>query len=303
LPRPRFCFTSTQPSALAAGALAAGDKVARRPLLMEIWRLANLAHLLAYASGVGPTRTARVCQYSVRLFVIPVAVAFGEHDGGQKLGMLSPAEVSELEELAENPDLASLLLYARLYDVVQQATHAKLSSVAWPVWGAALRDLRTSLEAIAHLHADRLPHIYVLVVRLVCVVTLSVNFFYIGAWAGYEYMHYDRLAETIVADTNGYKSAWNVGSMQVIVLWFSATLVCLVIAMLQLLQHVADAMQDPLGHDTRDIPVLSIVSNTARETLELVVKQGASAFADHGERVGALVRTAALTPHRAHVDP
>ena len=33
-----------------------------------------------------------------------------------------------------------------------------------------------------HNHADRLPHIYVIVVRLVVEVTLSINFFYIGAW-------------------------------------------------------------------------------------------------------------------------
>ena len=67
------------------------DPERRKALLLECWRTANLFHVATYLLADRTRKT-----YSWEGFLIPVSSAFGEYDGGEKLGMLRRWEIAAL---------------------------------------------------------------------------------------------------------------------------------------------------------------------------------------------------------------
>ena len=68
-----------------------GDQSGGRELLLDIWRSLNLMHLCTYCLA-----DEKRIVYSFDAFLIPVAEAFGPHDGHEQLGMFRRAELSGL---------------------------------------------------------------------------------------------------------------------------------------------------------------------------------------------------------------
>ena len=147
---------------LAVGTI--GDKPNRRPLLLEIWRYANLVHLTSY-SGLTQLRRSPASLYTLEHFILPVATAFGEHDDESHQGMLTSEELEELrawenDDELEGTHFANSMFCAKLYGIVQSSLAHNLTSANWPVWGAALRHMRDASGAIPTFHSDRIPWIY-----------------------------------------------------------------------------------------------------------------------------------------------
>jgi hypothetical protein len=77
--------------AMAVGSM--GDKPEATGLLLDVWRSANIVHLSCYALG----DKARAV-YSFDGFVIPVAHAFGMHDGEERQGMFKQGELDLINQ-------------------------------------------------------------------------------------------------------------------------------------------------------------------------------------------------------------
>ena len=63
----------------------------RHKIRLEFWRVVNLLHAASYVLADKSRNT-----YNFDHFLVPVAAAFGEYDGKEKLGMLRRAELSAL---------------------------------------------------------------------------------------------------------------------------------------------------------------------------------------------------------------
>ena len=68
--------------------------------------------------------------------------------------------------------LAAHLYSLRLYRVVQAALEAEMSSVAWPVWGSALANLRHAAHDVERRGLYRLPILYRHSVQLLVHLTI-----------------------------------------------------------------------------------------------------------------------------------
>ena len=79
-------------SALACGTIHPENRQAR----LEFWRCANLFHAVSYVLA-DRQRSA----YSFEGFLVPVAEAFGEHDGRDKMGMLRRVELEAFEQVTD----------------------------------------------------------------------------------------------------------------------------------------------------------------------------------------------------------
>lgn len=90
-------------------------------------------------------------------FLEPVAEAFGEHDGAEKLGMMRRSELeyiaqqglrrvsTELTDVSRRSDVRSpaatahTFYWVKMWRTVDWAVKRGYTSVAWPVWGAHLQ--------------------------------------------------------------------------------------------------------------------------------------------------------------------
>lgn len=160
---------------LAIGTI--GNRPHATAVLMEFWRTLNLVHITAYESKDSTGL------FSFRNFVLPTASAFGY----EEFGMLTRAEVEQIEGFAGNRRSGSLyhyLLFSRLYRLAQTAIAEQYTSAAWPVWQSALAPLREASERLMHHATFRVPEIYVMCVGCVAFFTLWVDFFMLATGVG-----------------------------------------------------------------------------------------------------------------------
>ena len=153
------------------------------------------------------------------------------------------------------PALAMNFYSLRLYRVIQEALERKMSSVAWPVWGTAISNLRTASHKVEERGLYRLPILYRHSVGIVIHLTIIYDVFVLGTVVG-RLFHED------------YAYAW------VSTLFATVTMVVLVVVM-TLVMGASEDMERPLGSKPLSLPGLSNVSGTAEVTLNMVTPANA----------------------------
>lgn len=99
--------------------------------------------------------------------------------------------------------LASAFYALRLYRVVQAALEHKMSSVAWPVWGATLSELHRAANDVERRGLYRLPVLFRHSVQLVVYVTIVYDVFVLGTVVGrlfhqdYNYAWFSTICATL----------------------------------------------------------------------------------------------------------
>lgn len=261
------------------------DQERRKALLLECWRTANLFHVVTYLLSDRTRQT-----YSWDGFLLPVSRAFGEYDGGEKLGMLRrwelealTASIAEYDELpsptptrksrrrasslkSSSSELSKIhgsvqskeavlfdVLHMRLYKLVRQLLARKLTTVAWPVWHNLLTSLTSSSCKIQKCGIFRKPRVYREAVQIVCQAAVAGDAVVLAAKMGEGF-------RTVGADT--WPAAIVAGFVQ---LALTTSLAILINACLM--------MEVPLGDSLIDMPGLSYVASAAEESLRLVVSK------------------------------
>ena len=109
--------------ALAVGQL--GDRPVNRPLLIELWRAANLVHVATFVLA----DKARAV-YSFENFVLPVSEAFGEWNGADRRGMFT---AEELRMVSHSQDVFEALAHKGVAAamVLHQHNAASTIQAAW----------------------------------------------------------------------------------------------------------------------------------------------------------------------------
>ena len=267
---------------LAAGTMDGGPRA--QQLQMDIWRSANLMHLAAYtlsdkASAFeepikrGGTHDPKRI-YSIDSFVIPVASAYGstDTDAGGWRGMLREQELEHLSSFVERDDStkanqlsnsrgdvrsrASFIDSAfsvRLIRLAEYAIEQKLTTAAWPVWGAAIRNHREATSALFRRALPRVRTLYRECVGLVVTLALVADALTLGPKVG-----------LIVA--NRMPNAWVVAT-------FAGVFLASVVLTVRVLISFCQNLERPIGSDPTDLPVLSYVMAAAEISLKQIRQQ------------------------------
>jgi len=299
--------------------------------LIDLWRAVNLVHLATYCLA-----DKRRDIYSFDNFLLPVAEAFGPHDGAQQIGMFRRSELRGLgkEHLISSGapqagaascesgsvgdgcdprdedeyDLSATHLQAathaeraddlmgdvrgnvrsdaalvyqfysgRMYRVVRDCIKAKLTSMAGPVWGAALAGVRTASEEVQHRALYRMPKVYQMSVQVVLFTTLLVDASIGGAVVG-----------RLWHGPTGARPWWQAGpspetqsdavldvessSAAAVLMASIATTALLAVLFVPatLLLAVCVELEEPFGDQTMDLPGLSYVRAAAEVSLNFV---------------------------------
>ena len=255
------------------------------PLVIEIWRAANLVQLCTYVLADKHRTT-----YSFDNFVVPVAEHYGFYDGKEHLGMLRAHELVALRSQVAARSTSSLtnkrgdvqskaaILYSalnvRLIALVRKAIKNKTTLAPWPIWGPALRNLRSTSNEVKQRALFRIPRVYRVCVRLVVFTTLLCDTFVLGANAG-----------RLFRAEYEYGFAW-------LSLVLIALLDALVVSTATLLVSACVDMENPFGSDLLDMPALSYVTGTAETTLAMLPAQ--EGHSDSGRTLNRLTAMAYL---------
>ena len=249
----------------------------RRPeLLLEFWRCANLIHLCTYVLADKAREV-----YSFDGFLLPIAEAFGEHDGDDKLGMLRVSELQGLQarlkksvtragavsELSNKRgdinSMAAVLndaIAVRLYRLVEGVVSRKLTSVSWPVWGSALSRLRHSAAGVKQLALFRSPRIYRDFTRAIVLLAVFLDSILLAAAVGRAF-------------SENFQWAWFAALISTVSeILLVATVPCVVKA--------CRDMEHPFGSDILDMPCLSYVTGAAMASLFTAFPSQAGGDAD-----------------------
>ena len=160
--------------------------------------------------------------------------------------------ISDMTGNNSSPAALAAHMYAiRLYRVIQLALERNMSSVAWPVWGAALSNLRSAAHDVERRGLYRFPVLYRHSVMLVVQLVIVYDVFVLGTVVG-------RLFH------QGYSYAWFSTVLSTLTM---LVLVCVI----TLITSAAEDMERPFGNDPLDLPGLSYVTGTATATLDMVV--------------------------------
>jgi len=255
---------------LAIGTI--GNRPHATAVLMEFWRTLNLVHITAYESKDSTGL------FSFRNFVLPTASAFGY----EEFGMLTRAEVEQIEGFAGNRRSGSLyhyLLFSRLYRLAQTAIAEQYTSAAWPVWQSALAPLREASERLMHHATFRVPEIYVMCVGCVAFFTLWVDFFMLATGVGNSFRAQTLEDNKLCNSASGNGDCTSVNNQfGVLVCALTSLLVFATASLVEIILKAAHEFETPFGNDPMDLPVLTWVSEVARTTLEMVVEQSGSAL-------------------------
>jgi len=249
---------------LAAGTIRT-QHPRRQAVLLEFWRIANLYHLCTYVLA---DKTREV--YSFQSFLLPVASAFGEHDGAGKRGMLRANEMRTLMKYAHGmalgrnrgqmadqrgdvESLAAVLhdaLGVRFYRLVRESLDRQLTTAAWPVWGTNIARLRDAAADVKHASLFRTPRVYRDFTKWFVLMALLYDTLVLAATIGQVF-------------SLQYKWAW-------IVALLVALAYCMLVTMVLLVVEACRDMEYPYGSDTLDMPGLSYVTSAATQSLVLV---------------------------------
>lgn len=262
---------------LAAGTMDDDPRTAQ--LQMDIWRSANLMHLAAYtladkasafevstpATAYDPKRI-----YSIDTFVIPVASAYGlmetVKDGWR--GMLREKELDYLVKSQYNDltgegnvtnsrgDVRTRAAFidnafsVRIIRLVQYAIKERLTSAAWPVWAAAIRNQREATSAISRRALPRVRTLYRVCVSIVVRLALAADALKVGTKVGMTF-----------AGESGDPAAATT---------YAAIFLVIIVVTIQLLLQFCQNLEQPLGADPMDLPVLSYVMASAEVSLRQI---------------------------------
>ena len=262
----------------------------RRGVRMEFWRCVNLFHVCTYVLA-DKTRNS----YNFDNFLVPVATAFGDYDGDERLGMLRREELSLLVRTtlaapaaaptsstgddakpAAGPSFSNSrgdvrsktaalhsALGVRLYALTDFVLDQKLSRAAWPAWNQLLTQVLRASEGMKQRALFRLPRIYRYAVRYLIGSAIVTDTFILGARAG-------RLLLYASSHPDWLTFAWFGASALLVINLLVAYFVLL------LVQGLSN-MEQPFDQDLNSMPGLSYVCAAAEMSLRTVACEPAGA--------------------------
>ena len=134
-----------------------------------------------------------------------------------------------------------------------------MSSAAWPVWGAALGNLRTASKDVERRGLYRLPVVYRHAVQFIVALVIVYDVFVLGTVVGRLFYQ-------------SYEYAWFSSVLATITMVFLVTMVTLLVG-------VCEDMEGPFGADPTDLTGLSYVAAAAEKTLRMIAPAGSGKVA------------------------